>query len=137
VHLPYRLFVLSRSPSYRLGVTFSFRPLSILKAKGVSASIKHFMTNDQEFQRFSIAAADAVVLLKNDAKLLPLDPKKVNKIAVTGPNAKEATPSALDRRDYFRPIQSRLSKNTKSIKDSADVEVTYTLGVKDSSSSRS
>jgi len=36
------------------------------------------------------AAAEAIVLLKNDGNILPLDPEKLDSIAVIGPNAKRA-----------------------------------------------
>jgi beta-glucosidase len=38
-------------------------------------------------------ATDAIVLLKNSAGILPLDPRKIKTIAVVGPNAKTRTVS--------------------------------------------
>jgi beta-glucosidase len=76
------------------------------------------------------AAADAVVLLKNDAKVLPLDPKKVKKIAIIGPNAKEAiTSGGGSARLLSAYTVSPLEGIRNAVKD-AGVEVTYTLGVK-------
>jgi beta-glucosidase len=44
--------------------------------------------NSQEHKQLGLKAAqEAIVLLKNDGNLLPLDPKKLKTIAVIGPNA--------------------------------------------------
>jgi len=46
------------------------------------------ITNSPEHQKLALKAAEeAIVLLKNDGSLLPLDLKKVHTIAVIGPNA--------------------------------------------------
>ena len=46
------------------------------------------VTNNAEHQKLAEKAAEeAIVLLKNDGALLPLDPKKLKTIAVIGPNA--------------------------------------------------
>ncbi len=48
--------------------------------------------NTPEHQNLACAAAEeAIILLKNDRSLLPLDPGKVDKIAVIGPNAANLT----------------------------------------------
>jgi beta-glucosidase len=46
------------------------------------------VTNSPEHQALALEAAQkAIVLLKNDANLLPLDPKKLKTVAVIGPDA--------------------------------------------------
>ena len=46
------------------------------------------ITNSPEHQKLALQAArDAIVLLKNDGNLLPLDAKKIKTVAVIGPNA--------------------------------------------------
>ena len=46
------------------------------------------ITNGPEHQKLALQAArEAIVLLKNDGNLLPLDQKKISSIAVIGPNA--------------------------------------------------
>ncbi len=46
------------------------------------------ITNSPEHQQLALKAAqEAIVLLKNDGNLLPLDPAKLKTIAVIGPNA--------------------------------------------------
>jgi beta-glucosidase len=48
------------------------------------------ITNDAEHQRLALKAAqEAVVLLKNDAGLLPLDATRLKSVAVVGPNARD------------------------------------------------
>ncbi|KAH7107285.1 beta-glucosidase [Auriculariales sp. MPI-PUGE-AT-0066] len=45
--------------------------------------------SDAQRELLRRAAAQAIVLLKNDNNILPLDPSKVGKVAVIGPNAKQ------------------------------------------------
>ena len=46
------------------------------------------ITNSEEHRQLALKTArDAIVLLKNDKSLLPLDPDKIKTIAVIGPNA--------------------------------------------------
>lgn len=46
--------------------------------------------DSEETRRFTRKlAADGMVLLKNDGPVLPLTPRKVKKVAIIGPNAKE------------------------------------------------
>src|SRR4029077_6582707 len=46
------------------------------------------VTHSPEHKRLALKAAQkAIVLLKNDGNLLPLDPAKLKTIAVIGPNA--------------------------------------------------
>jgi beta-glucosidase len=48
------------------------------------------ITNSREHQALALEAAQkAIVLLKNDGNLLPLDPKRLKTLAVIGPNAKD------------------------------------------------
>jgi len=48
------------------------------------------ITNSAEHQQLALRAArESIILLKNDAKLLPLDRSKYRRIAVVGPNAKD------------------------------------------------
>lgn len=52
-------------------------------------SITHFVGNDRHRQLAQKAAEEAVVLLKNDAQLLPLKLDQITSIAVIGPHADE------------------------------------------------
>ncbi len=73
------------------------------------------------------AAAEGIVLLKNRAGLLPLDPQKLNMIALIGPNARTAQimggGSAQVNAHYavtpYQGITAQLGK---------EVEVSYALG---------
>ena len=38
-------------------------------------------------------ASESIVLLRNEGDILPLDPQKIKKIAIIGPNAKAIIPS--------------------------------------------
>jgi beta-glucosidase len=74
------------------------------------------------------AAAEAIVLLKNTAGVLPVNPKKVKKILVTGPNAKTRTVSgggsALLTSSYIvTPVDG-----IKAAVAGEDVEVLYSAG---------
>ncbi|KAG5718830.1 putative beta-glucosidase I [Termitomyces sp. T112] len=72
------------------------------------------------------AAADAIVLLKNDKKLLPL--RNVNKIAVIGPNAKYAmTSGGGSARLLSTSTVSPLEGITSAVKELGG-SVTYTIG---------
>jgi len=57
-------------------------------------------TNSSEHQKLALRAAqESIVLLKNDGDLLPLDLKKLKKIAVIGPNAADVHLGGYSRED--------------------------------------
>ncbi|KAG6910989.1 hypothetical protein DXG01_006043 [Tephrocybe rancida] len=77
-------------------------------------------------QTLRTAAADAIVLLKNEKKLLPL--KGVKKVAVIGPNAKYAmTSGGGSARLLSASTVSPLQGITSAVEASGG-EVTYTIG---------
>ena len=56
------------------------------------------ITNSPEHKQLAVKAAqEAIVLLKNDGNLLPLDLKKIKTIAVIGPNAADLHPGGYSR----------------------------------------
>lgn len=72
------------------------------------------------------ASHEALVLLKNEGNLLPLDAKKIKKIAVCGPNADETSyalthygPLAVEVTSVLKGIQQKVGQQT---------EVLYTKG---------
>lgn len=74
-------------------------------------------------------AAESIVLLKNDNKILPIDKTKVKKVAIVGGNAKAAIlsggGSAALKPSYFTsPFDGIVSALGK------DVEVTYCEGAR-------
>ena len=83
------------------------------------------------------AAAEAIVLLKNDGKLLPVNPARVHSIAVIGPNARQASimggGSAEVTPHYvvspLQGIQERTGKETgQAAGGKAALQVEYSLG---------
>ena len=62
--------------------------LDSLKILTLSPTTRSRITNSLEHKQLALKAAqEAIVLLKNDGNLLPLDPVKLKTIAVIGPNA--------------------------------------------------
>jgi beta-glucosidase len=83
------------------------------------------ITNSPEHQQLSLKAArEAIILLKNEGSLLPLDKSKYRKIAVIGPNAAEAHLGGYSGKP------GRSVSLLQGIKDKvgASSEVTYALG---------
>ncbi|KAF8663458.1 hypothetical protein AX16_001028 [Volvariella volvacea WC 439] len=79
-------------------------------------------------QTLRTAAADAIVLLKNDNQLLPLTVDKAKKIAVIGPNAKQAVPSGGGSASLLPTyVISPLEGITAAAKEMG-VDVQYTIG---------
>nr|ADX07318.1 putative beta-glucosidase [Flammulina velutipes] len=73
-------------------------------------------------------AAESIVLLKNDSNALPLDPKKVKKVAIVGGNAKAIVVSgggsaALKTSYFITPYDGIVNAL-------GDVEVTYSEGAR-------
>ncbi len=72
------------------------------------------------------AAAEAIVLLKNDGKLLPLDPAKIQSLAVIGPNADKVRLGGYSGSPpYFVTALDGIRKRL-----GAGVAVSYTEGVR-------
>ncbi|KAJ6616680.1 glycoside hydrolase family 3 protein [Mycena sp. CBHHK59/15] len=76
-------------------------------------------------------AAESIVLLKNDGGLLPLDPKKLKKVAVVGPNAKAIVLSgggsaALKASYFISPYQGIVD----ALSTNPDIEITYSEGAR-------
>lgn len=83
-------------------------------------------SSDQELNRR--VAAEAIVLLKNSAQVLPLDPTKIKRIAVIGPNAKTRTVSGggsayLTSKYVVTPLEG-----IQQAFQGTGVEVTYAAG---------
>ncbi len=77
------------------------------------------VTNDSAHQKLAEKAAEeAIVLLKNEGNLLPLDAKKMKSIAVIGPNAKDLHLGGYSRDpgrgiSVLEGIQNRLGSSAK------------------------
>jgi len=77
------------------------------------------ITNSPEHQRLALQAAqEAIVLLKNENHLLPLDEKKVKTLAVIGPNAADVHTGGYAREPFHSVsildgIRARAGKNIK------------------------
>ena len=79
------------------------------------------ITNSSEHQQLALKVAQkAIVLLKNDNNLLPLDPKKLQTIAVIGPNAADVhlggysrDPGAGNQISILDGIRKRVGENVK------------------------
>jgi beta-glucosidase len=87
------------------------------------------ITNSPEHQKLALQAArEAIVLLKNDGNLLPLDPKKIKSVAVIGPNAADVHLGGYSR----DPGPGNQISILDGIRKSAgtDVKVLYSEGCK-------
>jgi beta-glucosidase len=85
------------------------------------------ITNSREHQALALEAAEkAIVLLKNDGNLLPLDPKKLKTLAVIGPNAKDVHVGGYSR----DPIRGVSLLDGIRARVGPDVRVLYTEGCK-------
>ncbi len=76
-------------------------------------------------------AAESIVLLKNDANLLPLQPKSLKKVAIVGGNAKALVLSgggsaALKASYFVSPYEGIVN----ALKAAGNVEVTYSEGAR-------
>ncbi|KAJ8454080.1 hypothetical protein ONZ45_g19445 [Pleurotus djamor] len=76
-------------------------------------------------------AAESIVLLKNDNKVLPLDPSQLKKVAIVGGNAKARVlsggGSAALKASYFISPYEGIHN---ALKAAGDVEVTYSEGAR-------
>jgi beta-glucosidase len=77
-------------------------------------------------------AAESIVLLKNDKKVLPLSPKALNKVAIVGGNAKAVVlsggGSAALKPSYFVSPYDGIVNALKAANPS--VEITYSEGAR-------
>ncbi|KAJ3561490.1 hypothetical protein NP233_g10163 [Leucocoprinus birnbaumii] len=77
-------------------------------------------------------AAESIVLLKNDAQVLPLNPQTLNKVAIVGGNAKafvlSGGGSAALKSSYFVSPYDGLVKALKEV--NPNVEITYSEGAR-------
>jgi len=85
--------------------------------------------NEEDAALLRKAAAESIVLLKNDSGVLPIDKTKVKKVAVVGGNAKAAILSgggsaALKPSYFVSPYDGIVNAFGK------DVEVTYSEGAR-------
>ncbi|KAF5388345.1 hypothetical protein D9615_000633 [Tricholomella constricta] len=78
-------------------------------------------------QTLRTAAADSIVLLKNDKKLLPLT-GKAKKIVVIGPNAKHAMTSGGGSAQLLSTYSISPLQGIKTAAKEIGAEVTYTIG---------
>lgn len=77
-------------------------------------------------------AAESIVLLKNEKRVLPLDAKKLKKVAIVGGNAKALVlsggGSAALKASYFISPYDGIVKALKEV--NPDVEVSYSEGAR-------
>ncbi|KAI1250349.1 hypothetical protein MGN70_007402 [Eutypa lata] len=77
------------------------------------------------------AASEAIVLLKNSNGVLPLQPKKIKKLAILGPNAKKPTTggtgSAAVNPYYITNPYDSISAAVQEVKP--DIEITFSQGI--------
>ena len=101
--------------------------LGLFENPYVDPSYAERITNSPEHQKLALRAAqEAIVLLKNDPNLLPLDLKKLKTIAVIGPNAADVHLGGYARDpgrgvSVLEGIRQRVGSTAK---------VTYTEGCK-------
>jgi beta-glucosidase len=80
-------------------------------------------------QLLRTAAADAIVLLKNDADLLPLPSCGLKRIAVIGPNAKQAMTSGGGSARLLSTYTVSPLEGITSVAKEIGAEVVYGVGV--------
>jgi beta-glucosidase len=86
------------------------------------------VTNSREHQALALEAAEkAIVLLKNDGNLLPLDPARLQTVAVIGPNAADVHVGGYSR-DPVRGVSLLEGIRTRLLP--LDVRVLYAEGCK-------
>ena len=77
-------------------------------------------------------ASESIVLLRNEGDVLPLNPKKLRKIAIIGPNAKAIVPSgggsAAMKPSYFVTAYDGIVSALKQA--DSGTEVTYSEGTR-------
>ena len=87
-------------------------------------------TNSAEHKALALKAADkAIVLLKNDGNLLPLDARKIKTIAVIGPNAADVHLGGYSR-DAGAGNEVSILDGIRARASSAGVKVLYAEGCK-------
>ncbi len=107
-------------------LTAKFR-LGLFENPYVDADYAARVTNSREHQALALEAAEkAVVLLKNDGNLLPLDPRKLKTVAVIGPNAADVHVGGYSR-DPVRGVSLLEGIRTRL---GPDVRVLYAEGCK-------
>jgi beta-glucosidase len=103
--------------------------LGLFESPYVDPDYAQKITNSSEHQQLALKVAQkAIVLLKNDANLLPLDLRKVKTIAVIGPNAAEVHLGGYSRDPGAGNQISVLDGIRKRVGDSA--KVLYAEGCK-------
>lgn len=92
--------------------------------------VEETATSEADIALMRRLAGESIVLLKNEGGLLPLEPKRLNKIAILGGNAKAAAfsggGSASLKPSYFTSPYDGIVTALSDAK--ADVEVTYSEG---------
>ena len=91
------------------------------------------MESEEDKALMRKVAAESIVLLKNENKLLPLDPKKLKKVAIVGGNAKATIVSgggsaALKPSFFVSPYEG-----IEEVLKAEGVEVTYSEGARSTS----
>ncbi|KDQ34219.1 glycoside hydrolase family 3 protein [Pleurotus ostreatus PC15] len=99
----------------------------ILDGDGLERTVE----KDEDRALMRRVAAESIVLLKNDANLLPLQPKSLKKVAIVGGNAKALVLSgggsaALKASYFVSPYEGIVN----ALKAAGDVEVTYSEGAR-------
>ena len=78
-------------------------------------------------------ASESIVLLRNEGDILPLDPQKLKKIAIIGPNAKAIVPfgggTTRLKLSYFVTAYDGIVSAFKQARKGT--EVTYSEGTRD------
>ena len=93
--------------------------LGLFENPYVDPALTEKIINSPEHQRLALQAAqEAIVLLKNENHLLPLDAKKIKTLAVIGPNAADVHIGGYAREPFhsvsiLEGIRARAGKNIK------------------------
>nr|CAC03462.1 putative beta glucosidase [Agaricus bisporus] len=94
--------------------------------------LERTLDSDEDNALMRKFAAESIVLLKNDKKVLPLDRKSLKKVAIVGGNAKAAVlsggGSAALKPSYFVARPAGLVKALKEV--NPNIEVTYSEGAR-------
>lgn len=94
--------------------------------------LERTLDSDEDNALMRKFAAESIVLLKNDKKVLPLDRKSLKKVAIVGGNAKAAVlsggGSAALKPSYFVSPYDGIVKALKEV--NPNIEITYSEGAR-------
>jgi beta-glucosidase len=115
-------------PSLQITLSLISIYVKILDGDGLERTLD----SDEDNALMRKFAAESIVLLKNDKKVLPLDAKGLKKVAIVGGNAKAAVlsggGSAALKPSYFVSPYDGIIKALKEV--NPDVEITYSEGAR-------